>query len=133
VARFVGHGNLLLGRLENGVVRSVLGEIGVELAAPATEPCAVGVLVRPEQIDVDGGAAADGKVPRGVVVSKEFHGHDVLIAVRLDEPAWGPDPAGRPGFEVLVRLPGPASPQPGERVTLRVRGTAAAWLTPSPE
>ncbi len=34
VARFVGHGNLLLGRLEHGVVRSVLGEISVELGLP---------------------------------------------------------------------------------------------------
>jgi iron(III) transport system ATP-binding protein len=126
VARFVGHGNLLLGRLEHGIVRSVLGEIAVELASPAAEPCAVGVLVRPEQIDLDAGGGA----PRGVVVNKEFHGHDVLIAVRLEEPAWGPNPAGRPGFEVLVRLPGPDAPEPGHRVGLRVRGTAAAWLTP---
>jgi iron(III) transport system ATP-binding protein len=130
VARFVGHGNLLLGRLEHGVVRSVLGEIAVDLAAPVAEPCAVGVLVRPEQIDLEPGAAGDRRTPRGVVVGKEFHGHDVLIAVRLDEPAWGPDPGRRPGFEVLVRLPGPDAPEPGNRVALRVRGTAAAWLTP---
>ena len=130
VARFVGHGNLMLGRLERGVVQSVLGEISVELAVPAAEPCAVGVLVRPEQIEVaDAGTARDGRAPRGVVVSREFHGHDVLLAVRLDEPAWGPDPAGRPGFEILVRLPGPDAPDPGSRVALHVRGTAAAWLT----
>ena len=109
VARFVGHGNLLLGRLERGVVRSVLGDISVELGTPAPEPCAVGVLVRPEQIDLEDGSAA----PRGVVTSREFHGHDVLLAVRLDEPAWGPDPGDRPGFEVLVRLPGPQAPEPG--------------------
>jgi len=132
VARFVGHGNLMLGRLEHGVVQSVLGEIAVELPAAVSEPCAVGVLVRPEQIDLHD-AATDGKVPRGVVVSREFHGHDVLVAIRLDEPAWGPDPAGRPGFEVLVRLPGPEAPEPGERVALRVRGVAAAWLTAPPE
>jgi iron(III) transport system ATP-binding protein len=125
VARFVGHGNLLLGRLENGVVRSVLGDISVELGAPAPEPCAVGVLVRPEQIDFEQGLDP----PRGVVTSREFHGHDVLVAVSLDEPAWGPDPAGRPGFEILVRLPGPQAPEPGSRVSLRVRGSAAAWLT----
>jgi iron(III) transport system ATP-binding protein len=125
VARFVGHGNLLLGRLERGVVRSVLGDISVELGTPAPEPCAVGVLVRPEQIDLADGSAA----PRGVVTSREFHGHDVLVAVRLDEPAWGPDPGDRPGFEILVRLPGPQAPEPGSRVSLRVRGTAAAWLT----
>jgi iron(III) transport system ATP-binding protein len=125
VARFVGHGNLLLGRLENGIVRSVLGDIPVALGTPAPEPCAVGVLVRPEQIDLEEGPAP----PRGVVVSREFHGHDVLVAVRLDEPAWGPAPAGRPGFEILVRLPGPRAPEPGERVSLRVHGTAAAWLS----
>ena len=128
VARFVGHGNLLLGRLENGVVQSVLGEIAVELGVPATEPCAVGVLVRPEQIEL--GAGENG-VPRGVVTSREFHGHDVLVSVRLDEPAWGPPPGTRPGFEILARLPGPAAPEPGSRVALRVRGTAAAWLSRS--
>jgi iron(III) transport system ATP-binding protein len=126
VARFVGHGNVLLGRLENGVVQSVLGEIEVALRTPASEPCAVGLLVRPEQIELADGTSSP---PRGVVVTREFHGHDVLVAVRLDEPAWGPDPAGRPGFEVLVRLPGPLAPEPGSRVSLRVRGTAAAWLT----
>jgi iron(III) transport system ATP-binding protein len=132
VARFVGHGNVLLGRLENGVVQSVLGEISVELGAAAPERCAVGLLVRPEQIDLDGASGAGG-APAGVVVSREFHGHDVLVGIRLDEPAWGPDPAGRRGFEVLVRLPGPEAPEPGRRVSLRVRGTAAAWVTGLPE
>jgi iron(III) transport system ATP-binding protein len=127
VARFVGHGNLLLGRLENGVVQSVLGEIPVELTVPAPEPCAVGVLVRPEQIEL---ASADGSVPRGIVMGREFHGHDVLVSVRLDEPAWGPPPGQRPGFEILARLPGPDAPESGSRVALKVRGTAAAWLTP---
>jgi iron(III) transport system ATP-binding protein len=128
VARFVGHGNVLLGRLEAGVVRSVLGEISVQLNVPAPEPCAVGVLVRPEQIDL--AAASDGGVPRGIVTSREFHGHDVLVRVRIDEPAWGPPPGSRPGFEVLARVPGPGAPEPGARVVLRVHGTAAAWLTP---
>ncbi len=128
VARFVGHGNLLLGRLEDGLVQSVLGEISVELGAPAAEPCAVGVLVRPEQIEL---TAGEGGAPSGVVTSREFHGHDVLVSVRLDEPAWGPPPGTRPGFEILVRLPGPAAPEPGSRVALRVRGTAPAWLSRS--
>jgi hypothetical protein len=88
--------------------------------------------VRPEQIALDEPSDGD-RIPGGVVVSREFHGHDVLVAIRLDEPAWGPDPAGRPGFEVLVRLPGPEAPQPGRRVSLRVRGTAAAWLSGLPE
>ena len=130
VARFVGHGNLLLGRLENGVVQSVLGEISVALGVPAEEPCAVGVLVRPEQVDL---AASDGRPPRGIVTAREFHGHDVLVSVRLDEPAWGPPPGDRPGFEILARLPGSDAPDPGSRVSLSVRGVAAAWLSKPPE
>jgi len=133
VARFVGHGNLLLGRLENGFVHSVLGAIAVELGVPAPERCAVGILVRPEQIDLAAvdGAAPGERLPRGVVVSREFHGHDVLVAVRLDEPVWGLPPAfpTRTGFELFARLPGPVAPEPGTRVSIRVRGTAAAWVS----
>lgn len=132
VARFVGHGNLLLGRLENGVVHSVLGAISVELGAPAPDRCAVGVLVRPEQIDLTrGDRVPDGeRLPHGVVTSREFHGHDVLVGIRLDEPAWGQAPAtSRAGFEFFARLPGPEAPEPGTRVAIRVRGTAAAWVS----
>jgi iron(III) transport system ATP-binding protein len=134
VARFVGHGNLLLGRFENGVVHSVLGAIPVELAAPAPDRCAVGVLVRPEQIELanDDGADRSERLPRGVVVSREFHGHDVLVGIRIDEPAWGQAPgASRPGFQVFARVPGPDAPEPGTRVGIRVRGRAAAWRSPS--
>ncbi len=134
VARFVGHGNLLLGRLEDGVVHSVLGAIKVELGEAAPERCAVGVLVRPEQIELASGelAGPDERLPRGVVVSSEFHGHDVLVGVRLDEPAWGHAPASsRAGFVVFARLPGPEAPAPGNRVAIRVRGRAAAWVTTS--
>jgi iron(III) transport system ATP-binding protein len=130
VARFVGHGTLLLGKLEHGVVQSVLGEISVSLGVPAEEPCAVGVLVRPEQIEL---ASADGHAARGIVTACEFHGHDVLVSVRLDEPAWGPPPGTRPGFEILARVPGPDVPEPGSRVGLSVRGIAAAWLSRPPE
>jgi hypothetical protein len=124
VARFVGHENLLSGG--SGAASSSRSRRDLGIAGtPAAEERARSACWRPEQIDLADGSAA----PRGVVVSREFHGHDVLVAVRLDEPAWGPDPAGRPGFEVLVRLPGPQAPEPGERVSLRVRGTAAAWLS----
>ena len=54
-------------------------------------------------------------VPRGVVVSREFHGHDVLVAVRLDEPAWGPDPGGPAGVRGARRgCPARLAPEPGE-------------------
>jgi iron(III) transport system ATP-binding protein len=133
VARFVGHGNLLLGRLENGIVQSVVGELAVVLRRPAPERCAVGVLVRPEQIELTANdrAGSSERVAYGIVVSREFHGHDVLVGVRLEEPVWGQAPAAGPGFELLARLPGPLAPEPGTRVAIRVQGPAAAWVSPS--
>src|SRR6185437_2138388 len=65
-ARFVGHGNLLRGRLEGGSVR-------VDTSAP--DGSEVDVLVRPEQLRlVDAGSAA--AAVHGVVVRREFHGYD---------------------------------------------------------
>ncbi len=136
VARFVGHGNLLLGRLEDGVVHSVLGVLAVELAGPAPARCAVGVLVRPEQLELSEpeAAATSGRRAHGVVVSREFHGHDVLVGIRLDEPAWGHARIdGASGFQLFARLPGPVSPELGTRVAISVRGTAAAWVSTSRE
>jgi iron(III) transport system ATP-binding protein len=131
VARFVGRANLLFGRLENGRVQSVLGPLAVELDTPAHEPAAVGVLVRPEQIvlsadDKENAASA----ACGVVVRREFHGHDVLLAIELDQPAWGLTPTGaRGGWQILASIHGPNAPGLGQRVAVAVRGTATAWLT----
>jgi iron(III) transport system ATP-binding protein len=133
VARFVGHANLLFGRLEAGRVRSILGHIAVELDAPTDGGAAVSVLVRPEQIIVSDGAAA-GDEPRGVVVSREFHGHDVLLGIQLDEPAWGLAPTrSRPAWEILARLPGAEAPELGRRVVIRVDGAATGWVTGPPQ
>ena len=113
VARFVGHANLLFGRLEEGQVRSILGSISVELESPADHSAAVSVLVRPEQVVVSVDDADAGNEPRsrGVVVSREFHGHDVLLGIRLDEPAWGLAPTrNRPAWEILARLHGAEAP-----------------------
>jgi iron(III) transport system ATP-binding protein len=134
VARFIGHANLLFGRLEDGLVRSILGSIAVELETTPPGAVAVSVLVRPEQIAVSAehSPAAGAQHPRGVVVSREFHGHDVLLGIQLDQPAWGLAPTrGRPAWEILARLPGAEAPELGQRVALRVEGAATAWLTVS--
>ena len=136
VARFVGHANLLFGRLEEGQVRSILGSISVELESPTDRSAAVSVLVRPEQVVVstDGAAAGDDERSRGVVVSREFHGHDVLLGIRLDEPAWGLAPTrSRPAWEILARLHGAEAPDVGQRVMVRVDGTATAWASAPPD
>jgi iron(III) transport system ATP-binding protein len=142
VARFIGHANLLFGRLEDsvgedgmaghGVVRSILGPIAVDLDSSVQGGAAVNVLVRPEQIAVAGESAPrhGEQQPQGVVISREFHGHDVLLGIQLDQPAWGLAPTrGRPAWEILARLPGAEAPAVGQRVELTVEGLATAWLT----
>ena len=107
-----------------------------ELEAPTDHSAAVSVLVRPEQVVVsaDGVAIGDETRPRGVVVSREFHGHDVLLGIRLDEPAWGLAPTrSRPAWEILARLHGAEAPDVGQRVMVRVDGTATAWASGPPE
>ncbi len=134
VARFIGHANLLFGRLQHGIVRSILGPISVDLDPPRDDAVAVSVLVRPEQIVVgtEGSAAADQGSPRGVVVSHDFHGHDLLLGIRLDEPAWGLTPRHRrPAWEIIARVPSTQAPELGQRVTARVEGSAIAWITPA--
>ena len=132
VARFIGQANLLFGRLEDGVVRSILGPIAVDLDSSTPGGAAVNVLVRPEQIAVaaESPGGAGEQQPRGVVISREFHGHDVLLGIQLDQPAWGLAPTrGRPAWEILARLPGAEAPAVGQRVELKVEGVATAWLT----
>ena len=132
VARFIGQANLLFGRLEDGLVRSILGPIAVELGSMPQGAVAVSLLVRPEQINVSAeqSAGTDEQHPRGVVVSREFHGHDVLLGIQLDQPAWGLAPTrGRPAWEILARLPGAEAPELGRRVAVRVEGVATAWIT----
>jgi iron(III) transport system ATP-binding protein len=114
-ARFVGQGNLLSGRIERGAVTCVLGSISLD-AADLPEGAAVDLLVRPEQIALVNGAES---AARGVVVRREFFGHDALVRVRLD---------GGEGQVILARLHGRSSPPVGEHVGVRADGPAVAWL-----
>ena len=117
-ARFVGQSNMLRGRIERGAVRSALGRIGLDGAEAPPEGTDVDVLLRPEQIRLVDGAGEAGA--RGVVVQREFHGHDVLVRVRLDTAGDGDD-------LILARLRGRASPPVGASVGLLAEGTAIAW------
>ena len=134
VARFVGHGNVLLGRLENGVVRSVLGEIAVELGVAAPEPCAVGAprAARSRSIST-APPAPDGVSARG---RREPRVPRPRRARR--DPARRAGLGPRSGRAARLRGARPAArarrrPSPGGVSSLRVRGTAAAWVTALPE
>jgi iron(III) transport system ATP-binding protein len=74
-AEFVGAGNFVPGRLENGLVETLLGRFPATNANGAT---AVEALIRPELLELrpDEGGEAE-------IVGREFRGHDVFYRVRL--------------------------------------------------
>jgi iron(III) transport system ATP-binding protein len=74
-AEFVGAANVLPGRLEDGLVETLVGRFP---APNGDAPGAVEVLVRPELLEL--AVDPDGT---GEVVRREFRGHDVFYRVRL--------------------------------------------------
>jgi iron(III) transport system ATP-binding protein len=76
-AEFVGAGNFIPGRVDDGVVETTLGRfpaLGVNGSAD------VEALIRPEQVTLQ--PDPEG---RAMVVSREFRGHDVFYRVRLED------------------------------------------------
>jgi iron(III) transport system ATP-binding protein len=113
VARFVGDAMLLDGTVRDGRAHTVLGPAPV--GGDADGERTVTVLLRPEQVRLarpDDPAAAAGRVLR-----HQFHGHDSLTVVRLDD-----------GTEVLSRRlnDGPL-PTPGTAVGVTIRGAVRVW------
>jgi iron(III) transport system ATP-binding protein len=114
LASFVGDANLLEGVLSGGVVKTRLGLLPLDDAAPVPAG-QVTVLIRPEQIELEPGE--DG-VP-GRVTAYRYHGHDAVLNVQPDDDAAG--------GQITVRVVGGAALPPGSPVTLRVRGPVLAW------
>jgi iron(III) transport system ATP-binding protein len=112
VGDFVGEAVLLPARVIGGVAVTALGELPVPRAAAGHAT----VLVRPEQVEVLGEAAA-GTVP-ATVARQDFFGHDALLALRLDD-----------GARVQARVFDLAAPGlgPGQRVGIRVRGPVVVF------
>jgi iron(III) transport system ATP-binding protein len=104
VAAFVGDVVVLPATMRGGVAECALG--GLRVAAPPADGPTT-VLVRPEQIALDGG---DGSVSAHVV-DVEYYGHDAVVRLAL----------GAAG-EVTARCPGYALPVVGEQVRLVVHG-----------
>jgi iron(III) transport system ATP-binding protein len=74
-AEFVGTGNFVPGRLENGLVETLLGRF------PATNgngAVAVEALIRPELLELRPDESGEAEI-----VGREFRGHDVFYRVRL--------------------------------------------------
>jgi len=102
VALFVGEAVTFAGSAGDGSVDTPLGRLTVDGRGRGT------VLVRPEQIHINGGTGISA-----TVTDVLFHGHDATVLLRL---------AG--GAEVRSRVQGPVPAQRGEDVTVTVRGNA---------
>ncbi len=107
VARFVGEANFLRGTAREGCVRCALGEI------PASCPYngEVEAMLRPEALRLI--ASPDGD---GIVVGREFYGHDQLLKIRLSC-----------GDVLHSRLGAGPGLKVGDRVRVEVAGRAVAF------
>ena len=119
LARFVGEANLVDGTADGELVITPFGALPVRDVPLVARQQPVTVLIRPEQMQVDGDPEGPG-VP-GRVLGTGFHGHDAVITV-------APDAAyGLPS--IIARVLGDRPFRPGATVRLRVRGPVSAWPT----
>ncbi len=99
-AEFVGAGNVLTGRVVDGLVETSLGAFPADGSSTAL---AANVLVRPELLELEPDPAGAGEV-----VAREFRGHDVFYRVLLD------------GIEFVSHRPSTEAVPLGSRVSIRL-------------
>jgi iron(III) transport system ATP-binding protein len=118
LARFVGEANLIAGVLDGASVQTPLGKLpALWHGEMLPTPCAVSVLIRPEQIDL---RPADGETGlAGRIVRTGYHGHDAILHVRVDQ--------SETVEHLLVRTLGETRLSPGLAVKLEVRGPVLVW------
>jgi iron(III) transport system ATP-binding protein len=118
LATFVGDANLLDGKLADRLaVDTVLGRLPLSAGCEPTGSGVVTVLVRPEQLQADPDAAAEGLT--GHVVACEYYGHDAVVRVQPDGDPDGP--------QLVVRTTGGPQLAAGSRVAVTARGPVQAW------
>ena len=117
LAQFVGEAVLLPGLAAGGFATCALGRLALALPAPDGP---VEVMVRPEQIRVDGRTRAG--LTEAKVLAVTYYGHDARIAVALNA-------AAEP---IPVRVAGHMAPEQGARVWLSVEGPVMAYPRTAP-
>jgi iron(III) transport system ATP-binding protein len=98
-ATFSGPGNFVPGRLEGGLVETLLGRFP---AANTAEPGEVDALIRPELLELE--VDPDGPAE---IVGREFRGHDIVYRVRLN------------GSTLVAQRPSTEAVPLGARVTIK--------------
>jgi iron(III) transport system ATP-binding protein len=118
LARFVGEANLIAGVLDGASVQTPLGKLpALWHGEMLPTPCAVSVLIRPEQIDLHPTDNETGFA--GQIVRTGYHGHDAILHVEVDQ---------REATEhLLVRTLGETQLSLGSAVKLVVRGPVLVW------
>ncbi len=118
LARFVGEANLIAGVLDGASVQTPLGKLpALWHGEMLPTPCAVSVLIRPEQIDLHPAESEIGFAGR--IVRTGYHGHDAVLHVQVDQP--------QTAEHLLVRTLGETRLSPGSAVKLDVRGPVLVW------
>jgi iron(III) transport system ATP-binding protein len=118
LARFVGEANLIVGVLDGAIVDTPLGKFpALWHGAPLQTPCAVSVLIRPEQIDLHPADSETGFAGR--IVRTGYHGHDAVLHVQVDQP--------ENAEHLLVRTLGETRLSSGLAVKLDIRGPVLVW------
>jgi iron(III) transport system ATP-binding protein len=108
-AEFVGAGNVLTGRVVQGVVETPIGSFPVN---GASSNGSARVLVRPELLELACDPTGDAEV-----VGREFRGHDVFYRVLLD------------GVELVSQRPSNEVVPLGARVSIRLHEGRVPVLT----
>ncbi len=118
LARFVGEANLIAGVLDGASVQTPLGKLpALWHGEMLPTPCAVSVLIRPEQIDLHPADSETGFAGR--IVRTGYHGHDAILHVQVNQPETAE--------HLLVRTLGDTRLSPGLAVKLDVRGPVLVW------
>ncbi len=114
LARFVGEAVLLTGVAAGGRVTCGLGTLRL---APGMPEGPVDILVRPEQLRLV--PLAEAPEAHARVGTVTFYGHDASVSLLLS--------AASGTQELMARVAGHMSPQPGDEVGIRVEGRVVAF------
>jgi iron(III) transport system ATP-binding protein len=106
-ATSIGEANILTATVEGSSAVCALGTVTVH---PGTLDGSARLLLRPEQLLLNRDPALMGVA--ATVVDVQYHGHDALVSVRLDQRS----------DVVLVRVPGDLALSAGQAVWVTVRG-----------
>jgi iron(III) transport system ATP-binding protein len=114
-ATSIGEANILPAFVRQDRARCVLGAVVLHTRGPVAEGPAQ-LLLRPEQLVLHLKQEVD--TVGAIVVDAQFHGHDTLVDLVVDEPQRQP---------LLARVPGDLVLTPGQPVWVEVLGRGLVW------